>query len=398
MTPFRAVLAALLALGCSAGGRDHPAPTATDSAGVQLVTSGARGQWAEGQAWRLVPDLRIGAVDGPAEYMFTWIAAIAVGPGDTVFVLDGGDRTIRAYDPEGRFLRRFGREGDGPGEYRAPTEVAATRDGLLVYDWRLRRLTLLSWTGEVLRTTLVTQWTPFGSRLRMLDDTTFALGITGGHSAPPRPTDGRFWLARFSTGGAARDTLIEDAGGEDIVHHEGQSVIVFSAPFARGPRWDAAPDGRVAYGRGADYVIDVYRAAPDLRLVARYRRTVPSLEATEADRAAYRVPYERPSARVPQHIRRQYADILATVVYPATWPAYDDLLFDDAGRLWVRRPVHAADSVVPWDVFLPDGVYLGEVPFPRGLDVLRIRGHALWGVRRDEFDVPSLVRYRIQGS
>ena len=396
MNGLRAVaLPMLVVLGCSSVESGDVGTLATDSAEVRILTAGATGRWREGEDWRLVQDLRIGMVDGPPEYTFNWIAALALGPGDTLFVLDGGDRTVTAYDPQGKFVRRFGREGDGPGEYRAPGDMVVTRDGLLIYDWRPRRLTLLAWDGQVIRTAVVSQWAPFGSRLRMVDDTTFVMGLTGGHSAPPRPeTDGRFWLVRFSTAGAVLDTLIGDEGSESVVRYGEGSVTVLGAPFARGPCWDVAPDGRVAYGRGDAYVIALYRAAPDLRIAASLRRTISPLEATEEDRAAYRAAYQRPS--FPAAARRRYAEILATVTYPATWPAYDDLWFDAVGRLWVSRPVHAADGIIPWDVFTPEGEYLGEVGFPRGLSIHLIGEHAVYGVLRDEFDVPSAVRYRIQ--
>lgn len=388
-------LCGLAVLCCSSPESGTSGTLETDSAGVRIMTAGPAGRWPEGRGWWLAPDLQIGMTDGPPEYTFNRLSALALGPGDTLFVLDGGDKTITAYDPRGTFVRRFGREGDGPGEYRAPGEMVATHEGLLVYDWRPRRLTLLSWEGEVIRTAVVRQWTSFGSRLRMLDDTTFVLGLNGGQSTPPRPeTDGRFWLVRFSTDGAVLDTLIADQGNESVVHRGPMSVWVLGAPFAGGPRWDVGPDGRVAYGRGETYVVDLYRAAPDRQLLASLRRTVPPLDATEADRAAYRSTYEQPS--YPEAARKQYAEILATVDYPATWPAYQDLRFDAVGRLWVRRPAHAADSVVPWDVFMPEGTYLGDVSLPRAVQIQLIGERALYGVVRDEFDVPSVVRYRIE--
>jgi len=82
--------------------------------------------------------------------------------------------------------------------------------------------------------------------------------------------------------------------------------------------------------------------------------------------------------------------------YPETWPAYDDLRFDARGRLWVRRSVHAADSIVPWDVFTREGVYLGDVAFPRKLGVKFIDEHAVYGFVRDEIDVSYVVRMRIE--
>ncbi|HET7039878.1 MAG TPA: hypothetical protein VFH97_08310, partial [Gemmatimonadales bacterium] len=153
------------------------------------------------------------------------------------------------------------------------------------------------------------------------------------------------------------------------------------------------PDGLVAYGRGDRYVIDLYRPDP-WRLVASLRRTIPPLAVTEADREAYRERYQGPS--IPEATRKRYADILATVTYPEMWPAYDDVRFDATGRLWVRRPVHPPDSLVPWDVFDAGGTYFGEVTSPRNLQIRLIEAHAVYGVTRDEFDVPSVVRYRIE--
>jgi hypothetical protein len=387
--------AALILTGCTSGSPDDAAPAVADSAGIRIVTSGVRGRWGPGEELHLVPDLRIGSADGPPEYMFSQVVAVQVGAGDTMYVLDRGDKTVSTYDPQGHFVRRFGREGDGPGEFREPGTMALRRDGPFIYDRRAQRVTQFSWTGAVVSTAPVAQWTPFGSNLRTMGDTAFTLGLAGGYSAPPRPTDGRFWLVRFSTGGSVLDTLVADEGGQSVARWGDHSVSTISAPFPRGPRWDVAPDGRVAYGRGDAYAIDVYGDAPGFRLVTRLRRGVALLEATDADRESYREPYLNPSPRFPEASRRRFREMVESVTYPDTWPAYDQLLFDAAGRLWVRRSVHAGDSVIPRDVFGADGEYLGEVRFPSRLNILHIGADAVYGVERDEVDVPFVVRYRL---
>jgi hypothetical protein len=383
------------AVGCGSRGGDDTGASVHDSSGIRIVTSGATGQWAEGAAWRLVQDQRIGELEGPPEYTFNQIAAVAVAPGDTVFVLDAGDKIIKAYDPDGHFVRQFGREGEGPGEFNDPRDLIATPDGLLAYDWRQHRLTLFANDGKVIRTMPVHPSIMFGSHLRVLDDSTIALGVSTGYSIPRRPeTEGKFWLLRLDFSGKILDTLIRAQGGDATPHWDNQSLFVLPAPFPRGPQFDAAPNGRVAFGRGETYAIDVYRADPDWRLASSIRRTAPPLRATEDDRAAYRSQFTNP--RMPAQLRSVYADLVGQVTYPETWPAYEALLFDAANRLWVEEPAHSADSLVPWSVFAPDESYLGTVMIPKRLRQVRVIGDdAIWGVEQDELGVQSVVRYRI---
>jgi hypothetical protein len=48
-----------------------------------------------------------------------------------------------------------------------------------------------------------------------------------------------------------------------------------------------------------------------------------------------------------------------------------------------------------WEVFDDQGRYLGVLTMPARFAPMRIEGDALWGVQRDELDVPSVVRYRL---
>jgi len=89
--------------------------------------------------------------------------------------------------------------------------------------------------------------------------------------------------------------------------------------------------------------------------------------------------------------------MLETVTYPATWPAFQALRFDVASRLWARRPAHAADTLAAWDVFEPDGRYLGGVELPKALTVQVVTLDAVYGILQDQLDVQYLKRYRIEG-
>ena len=78
-----------------------------------------------------VVDLRIGALDGPAPYVFGRVAGIVEGPLGRIFIADQLAHEIRVFDTEGAFLFSIGREGQGPGEFTGPCCLSFAPDGTL---------------------------------------------------------------------------------------------------------------------------------------------------------------------------------------------------------------------------------------------------------------------------
>lgn len=89
---------------------------------------------------------------------------IGVEPDDTTLLLPGfmvfqngrllvydyGDARLKVFDPDGAWLWSFGRFGDGPGEFRNPTDAMIGTDGLVwVLDEDASRITRVSPDGEL---------------------------------------------------------------------------------------------------------------------------------------------------------------------------------------------------------------------------------------------------------
>ena len=51
---------------------------------------------------------------------------------------------------------------------------------------------------------------------------------------------------------------------------------------------------------------------------------------------------------------------------------------------------------IVFDIFSRDGYFLGTLPLPDRAKMLRMRDNHVWGVVLDEFDVPHVVRWRIE--
>jgi hypothetical protein len=78
------------------------------------------------------PLLEIGVIEGPEELVFAAIESVVRLPDGTVAVSDAGATRISLFDADGAFLRSWGRQGDGPGEFRSLSRIYPLgRDSLM---------------------------------------------------------------------------------------------------------------------------------------------------------------------------------------------------------------------------------------------------------------------------
>lgn len=95
----------------------------------------------------------VGALDEPAQEVFGGPLAEALAEDGTLFVADGSVGQVRVFDPRGAWVRSFGRQGKGPGEFVSVTSLQLTSDqeSLFLYDPDVNRVTVFSRAGTRLR-------------------------------------------------------------------------------------------------------------------------------------------------------------------------------------------------------------------------------------------------------
>jgi len=71
----------------------------------------------------LVEDLVIGGDDASQNYQLGRIVDIAVDARGMIYVLDGGFVCVQQFDSTGTYLRSFGDEGEGPGDFNFPVAI-----------------------------------------------------------------------------------------------------------------------------------------------------------------------------------------------------------------------------------------------------------------------------------
>ena len=220
-------------------------------------------------------------------------------------------------------------------------------------------------------------------------------------------------VAVLDAGGVQRETLVPPHGDFDPPSVEvhvpvlGRSVTS-PVPLTARRYWTLNPDGRFIAGVSTDYRIDVQRHDGVLRI----ERIYEPVAVPEAERDYYRDDTTR-------GMRRSQPDWdWNGPPVPDTKPAYRGLAAGRDGRIWVRlwTAAHPEENVdhdpgdprseaVTWpsplryDVFEPDGTYLGAVNPPEGFaDYPQpvFDGDDVWAVTRDALDIERVVRFRLE--
>ncbi len=69
------------------------------------------------------------------------------GVDGSLFVIQPMEKRVAVYTSAGQFKKWIGSPGGGPGEFLAPTNVAVLADKIIVYDRRLRRISVFDTSG-----------------------------------------------------------------------------------------------------------------------------------------------------------------------------------------------------------------------------------------------------------
>jgi hypothetical protein len=366
-----------------------------------LIANTAAAQGAEKQ-WQLGPQLFTIGSETVAHSQFARIVNVLLLTDSGVIVANGGSKELRFFDAGGRFVRHVGRDGVGPGEYRFLDRVfRLAGDSLGVYDFSLRRLTVLSPEGAFARTVILARPpgvtgmggpTPVGG---------FADGSIAAFVAPP-PTPGAgqergavhrltaTW-SRHAASGAFISTLGQSPGGELFLELADGQVINWALPFQRRLRVAVSVD-RVFAGDGSEpSVVSLHRDRVGSGSIP---LTVGTLTVTPADVAANR---EAQLERAPNAQQRgQLETSFSKAPAPTTMPAFADLRVDSDGAVWVQEYPRPRAATVRWRVYSSTSVQIASIVLPSSFGITDIRGDRVAGIWRDENDVETVRVYRIR--
>lgn len=404
----------LFTLGAAACGESAPPRSdglqvARDSTAEAIVVTIA-GDIPEAQVRRLEP-VTVIAPDADDTSLFTTVYEFDVDQWGRAWVFDNDANTILVFERDGTLVRRIGRTGAGPGEFRDNMGMIIRPDGgMAQWDGTNGRITILDSTGAY-----VGSWpipTTFGTMN----------GLVGGPDGTiymrrpvtePRPGEilGRMGLVALRGDGTFGDSLVLPELTMDRAVYVAQQEGGRSSSRARygaTDHWGLTAAGEIVQINGATYEVVVARRGGQALVI---RRTLTEVPVPDEER-------RQEEARISWQMQRTQSDWswngppLPTTKAPVTGmgvvPTRD-------GRLWVQVAVPSEripdaelvpprDSTMPamtyrmpmvYEVFEADGTLLGRVAMPSRTSLVDADGEAVWGLATDEDGLPQVVRFRV---
>ncbi len=94
---------------------------------------------------------KFGGLDVPREQILANPCDLAISSEGFIYVLDSRDSNIKVFKKNGTFIKCYGKQGQGPGEFSRPWTLSIIQDNIYVTDTGNRRVQVLSKGGDPLR-------------------------------------------------------------------------------------------------------------------------------------------------------------------------------------------------------------------------------------------------------
>jgi hypothetical protein len=381
----------------------------------------------------------IGAEDGEDWELLSRVSGTAFDARDNLYVLDAGNNRVLVFDATGKFVRRIGKKGGGPGELLSPVGLAITRDGYVaITDLGRPGISLFKPDGNFVKNLMLGDSlgfpTPQGGTMPhptggvvvrsmpLLMRQPRANGAALGASTGPRKSP-ITWLTADEK--AAKLYAIELPSITPKIDDSGSgpgrrnvSVRISQPAFTPPTLWGVLPNGSVAVADEADYKI---RIANNGRIERVIERAIQPRKVTEQDknkaRELRRKAMKSGSGMIvatrtdgpgggSSHIgtgggapRVSDADIeqqLREMTFLERVPVLQRMMVDPKGRMWIERAGTQVGDHGPIDIIDSAGKYVGTLngKFP---DAISATGRAAY-VEKDDMDVEKVVVRKLPAS
>jgi hypothetical protein len=154
-----------------------PSPEEYPDENIEIVKNSSEGLWGEDKHLKLEEELIIGKEYGDEKEMFRYLRGIAFDAEDNLYVNDSYELVIKIYDNQGKFIKSFGREGGGPGEFKTIDDIHyCSYDNLLyIADRMNNRIAQFSTDGTFLKAFKTSKFKARVEKISSFDDGNFVL-------------------------------------------------------------------------------------------------------------------------------------------------------------------------------------------------------------------------------
>lgn len=298
---------------------------------------------------------RVGGDTDNEDEFFGVISQILADPQGNIYLLDSQLSEVKVFSSTGEYLRTMGREGEGPGEFRRPSDMCFLPGGLLgVVQLAPGRLVQLKLDGTPSGEHPIPEIGEAGSLFLMnarstADGKNLVLSLMQNKFEAGRLDQARF-LSRVGPDGKELKRLHE----ENRVWEFANAVIAEKVWDTYDRRWTVANDGRIfAVTTHPDYAIMVWNGDGTMDRVI--KRDYKHLARNAEELAWIKGIYEAFTRQAPN----------STIEVEPNWKDIQNIYPMEDGTLWVlssdgfnKRP---AGSVGVFDVFDKKGRFVSQI-------------------------------------
>ena len=375
----------------------------------------------------------IGAEDGEDWELLSRVSQVAFDKEENLYVLDGGNNRVLVFNPQGKFVRKFGKKGGGPGELMSPVGIAVTTTGeVAVTDLGRPAVSLFKKDGTFIKN--LTLGEDYGFPVPTQGTYAHPGGGVVVRTMPPvmrrgspdevvsRTMTGRKSPLTWFTTDAKATKLFEipqpdiTPKVQDNSAGQGQrqiAVRIQMPAFTPATLWGVLPNGAVAVSNDAAYGISIARNGKVERVI---QRPFSARKVTEADK-------NREKARRREQLqsgrgnmvfstqerrnggpargntgvggtlpKAEIDQMLAELTFNETIPVLAGMYVDPRGRMWVQRTGRQVGEDGPIDLINANGAYVGTIAAGQRLPAaVSASGRAAYIERDQETDVEKVV-------
>jgi hypothetical protein len=305
------------------------------------------------------------------EEMFAELTSLDVDGDGNIYILDRKDKKVKIFDSAGKFVKKFGEEGQGPGEMYMPVSLQVTHNNeIVIGDAANQRLMFFSLEGEFLRE-MSTALKAQGLVLPLFDSQG---DIIGQQVVVTEESQILREVRKYDSELNSLFTITSI----DITSIVQGKINPFELVFF----YQLGKDNDIYCSNPNEYEIKVLNT--DGKLVKRILKDYDSVKVTEKDKEEF---FER-VGEVPAQVKDR-------IEFPKVYPAYQYFTLDEERRLFVRTFEKGKEEGEFFlDVFDVEGRYIAKIPF-RG-EPRAWKGNKLYAVEEDEDGFQILKVYSVQ--